>query len=136
MHTHSLAQTHNKASWEVSPVSMRDKREINFIPFLYKVAHLSLNLQTYIHITSWLASLSIPFIFLFTLLPHVHLTLHISHYISTVFSLILLLQFICSSRSKKNLFSLFTLLSSSFCPYCISPPFFSFLGPIQSLLLL
>lgn len=39
--THALTCLHRnkKASWEVSPVSLRDKREIHFIPVLYKVAH-------------------------------------------------------------------------------------------------
>ena len=67
-HAHTLnhnshAQTHKKkASREVSPLSMRDKREINFIPFLCEVSHLSLNWQTrYIHFISWMVDLSLLF---------------------------------------------------------------------------
>lgn len=115
-HAHTLnhnshAQTQKKkkkkkASREVSPLSMRDKREINFIPFLCEVSHLSLNRQTrYIHFISWMVGLSSSSHPLsFTLLHRVELNIHIPH---CIFLLILLLRLICPSRSKnKTIYSL------------------------------
>lgn len=147
-HAHTLnhnshAQTQKKkkkkkASREVSPLSMRDKREINFIPFLCEVSHLSLNRQTrYIHFISWMVGLSSSSHPLsFTLLHRIELNIHIPHYI---FSLILLLRLICPSRSKnKTIYSLsvYTAKLLLFSILYLLFLFFSFSGLIRSLLLL
>lgn len=139
-HTHSLAQTHKKASMEVSPVSMRDKREINFISFLYEVTHFSLNLQTeYIHIISWIANpiFSIHFKKRSSS-SHCSLT-YTWHFIFLEnISLISLLWFICPSRSKKKQYplSLYITQLLLFSILYLFPSFFSFSGPIHCLLLL